>query len=238
MVSISGSKKLKRQMAPTFWGISRKDKRFVVTARPGPHPKKICIPSAVLLRDTLGIVRTLREAKWAIYSGRVRVDGTVRRSLHHGAGLMDVVRLEGVETAYRLVPKKGALLHPRPIPESEADRKLCKVTSKNSIKGGRTQLGFHDGRTSITDAEARVGDTCVLRVPSQEILDVIPMKKDATVMVTGGANAGSLGSVTEVLSGTFRLPKRALVSLDGREIDIQTDNLMAVGAGSPALEVA
>ena len=30
MVSISGSKKLKRQMAPQFWGIARKDKRFVV----------------------------------------------------------------------------------------------------------------------------------------------------------------------------------------------------------------
>ncbi|MEK6930307.1 MAG: 30S ribosomal protein S4e, partial [Thermoproteota archaeon] len=31
MVSISGSKKLKRQMAPQFWGIGRKDKRFVIT---------------------------------------------------------------------------------------------------------------------------------------------------------------------------------------------------------------
>ncbi|MEE9565719.1 MAG: 30S ribosomal protein S4e, partial [Nitrosopumilaceae archaeon] len=31
MVSIAGSKKLKRQMAPTFWGITRKNKRFVVT---------------------------------------------------------------------------------------------------------------------------------------------------------------------------------------------------------------
>lgn len=238
MVSISGSKKLKRQMAPTYWGISRKDKRFVVTARPGPHLKKLCIPSAVLLRDTLGIVKTLREAKWAIYSGRVRVDGTVRKSLHHGAGLMDVVRLEGVETAYRLVPKKGALLHPRPIPEAEADRKLCKVTSKVTISGGRTQLGFHDGRASITDAKARVGDTCVMRVPSQEILDVVQLKEGATVIVTRGTNAGATGSVKEMLEGTFRLPKRALVSLDGREIEIQTDNLMAVGAGSPALEVA
>ena len=238
MVSISGSKKLKRQMAPTYWGISRKDKRFVVTARPGPHLRRRCIPSAVLLRDTLGIVRTLREAKWAIYSGRVRIDGKVRRSLHHGAGLMDVVALEGVDTAYRLVPKKGALLHPRPIPDLEADRKLCKVTSKATIRGGRTQLGFHDGRTSITDTKASVGDTCVMRVPSQEILEVLPMKEGSAVMVIGGANAGSTGSVKEMIAGTFSLPRRALVSLDGREIEIQLDNLMAVGTGSPALEVA
>ena len=36
MVKIAGSKKLKRQMAPQFWGITRKDKRFVITTKPGP----------------------------------------------------------------------------------------------------------------------------------------------------------------------------------------------------------
>lgn len=41
MVSIAGSKKLKRQMAPQFWGIGRKDKRFVITVKPGPHKKVI-----------------------------------------------------------------------------------------------------------------------------------------------------------------------------------------------------
>ncbi len=75
MVSIAGSKKLKRQMAPTFWGISRKNHRFVVTVRPGPHPKSASIPSAVLLRDTMKLVFTLREAKSAIYAGRLKVDG-------------------------------------------------------------------------------------------------------------------------------------------------------------------
>ncbi|MFM8659465.1 MAG: 30S ribosomal protein S4e, partial [Candidatus Nitrosotenuis sp.] len=34
MPRIAGSKKLKRQMAPMFWGISRKSPRFVTTVRP------------------------------------------------------------------------------------------------------------------------------------------------------------------------------------------------------------
>ena len=93
MVSISGSKKLKRQMAPTFWGITRKDKRFVVTVKPGPHPKNNSIPTAVLLRDTLKLVTTLREAKSTIYDGKVTIDGIKRKSLHHGIGLMDVIEL-------------------------------------------------------------------------------------------------------------------------------------------------
>jgi len=73
MVSISGSKKLKRQMAPQFWGITRKNKRFVITVRPGPHKKNHSIPTAVFLRDTLKIVTSLREAKTAIYSGKIKI---------------------------------------------------------------------------------------------------------------------------------------------------------------------
>ncbi|GIS74060.1 MAG: hypothetical protein CM1200mP11_2750 [Nitrosopumilaceae archaeon] len=60
---IAGSKKLKRQMAPQFWGIARKDKRFIITTRPGPHKKNFAIPSAVFLRDTLKIVSSLRKGQ-------------------------------------------------------------------------------------------------------------------------------------------------------------------------------
>ena len=100
MVSIAGSKKLKRQMAPQFWGIARKDKRFVITTKPGPHKKSYAIPTAVFLRDTLKIVSTLREAKASIYSGKVKIDGVVRKSLHHAIGLMDVIELENVSDIY------------------------------------------------------------------------------------------------------------------------------------------
>ena len=52
MVKIAGSKKLKRQMAPNYWVITRKNKRFVVTVKPGAHKKDQSIPIAVFLRDT------------------------------------------------------------------------------------------------------------------------------------------------------------------------------------------
>ena len=118
MVSIAGSKKLKRQMAPTFWGITRKDKRFVITVRPGPHQKNYAIPTAVFLRDTLKLVTTLREAKSVIYGGKVMVDGIKRKSLHHALGLMDVIELDGIRDIYRLVPQEGHVLSPIKISDS------------------------------------------------------------------------------------------------------------------------
>ena len=119
MGTIAGSKKLKRQMSPMFWKINRKDKRFVITVRPGSHPKNNSIPSAVLLRDTLNIVNTLREAKSSIYGGKIKVDGVIQRSLHHSIGLMDVVELDGTSDIYRLVPQSGHLLKPLKINNSQ-----------------------------------------------------------------------------------------------------------------------
>ena len=237
MVSIAGSKKLKRQMAPVFWGITRKDDRFVVTVRPGGHSKHLAIPTAVFLRDTLKLVNTLREAKSAIYRGKVKIDGIVRKSLHHGIGLMDIVELEGISDVYRLVPKNGFVLQPIKINASEKTKKLLKLTSKVTINGGKTQLGFHDGRSLISDTKLNVGDTCVMQVPEQKILDVIKLEKGCQVVVTSGINAGHVGKVDEIKEGTFVLPKRALVNIGEREIEIPTDLIMAIGKGTPVIQI-
>ena len=237
MGSIAGSKKLKRQMAPTFWGINRKEKRFVITVRPGSHPKNNSIPTAVLLRDTLKKVKTLREAKSSIYGGKVKVDGIIQKSLHHSIGLMDVVELEGITDVYRLVPYNGHLLEPIKINAAEKSKKLVKVKSKTTIKGGKTQLGFHDGRTIITDINANVNDTCLLQIPEQKILDVIKLEKNSRVIVTRGTNAGRIGLINEIKQGTFTLPKRISLLIDDKTIEIPANITMVVGKEKPVIQI-
>ena len=237
MVKIAGSKKLKRQMAPLFWGITRKDKRFVVTVRPGSHSKNASIPSAVFLRDMLKTVNTLREAKFAIYSGKVTVDGVKRKSLHHGIGLMDVIELDGLKEVYRLVPKDGTLLQPIIIKAEEKSKKLLRVKSKVSIKHGKTQIGFHDGRSLIDETKVSVGDTCILQVPEQKILDVIKLEKGVLGLIINGANAGKIGSISEVKEGTFVLPKRVSFKLEDREIEIPAGMIMPIGKDKAVIGV-
>jgi small subunit ribosomal protein S4e len=237
MGSIAGSKKLKRQMAPTFWGINRKEKRFVITVRPGSHPKNNSIPTAVLLRDTLKKVKTLREAKSSIYGGKIKVDGVIQKSLHHSIGLMDVVELEGITDVYRLVPYNGHLLEPRKINAAEKSKKLVKVKSKTTNKGGKTQLGFHDGRTIITDINANVNDTCLLQIPEQKILDVIKFEKNSRVIVTRGINAGRIGLINEIKQGTFTLPKRISLIIDDKTIEIPANITMVVGKEKPVIQI-
>ena len=237
MVKIAGSKKLKRQMAPLFWGITRKDKRFVVTVRPGSHGKNASIPSAVFLRDMLKTVNTLREAKFAIYGGKVTVDGVKRKSLHHGLGLMDVIELDGLKEVYRLVPKDGTLLQPIIIKAEEKSKKLVRVKSKVSVKHGKTQIGFHDGRSLIDETKVSVGDTCILQIPEQKILDVIKLEKGVLGLIIRGANVGKIGSITEIKEGTFVLPKRVIFKLEDSEIEIPAEMIMPVGKDKPVIGV-
>jgi len=237
MGSIAGSKKLKRQMAPMFWGINRKEIRLVITVRPGSHPKNNSIPTAVLLRDTLKKVKTLREAKSSIYGGKVKIDGIIQKSLHHSIGLMDVVELEGITDVYRLVPNNGHLLEPIKINAAEKSKKLVKVKSKTTIKGGKTQLGFHDGRTIITDINANIDDTCLLQIPEQKILDVIKFEKNSQVIVTSGMNAGRIGLINEIKQGTFTLPKRISLLIDDKTIEIPANITMIVGKEKPAIQI-
>ena len=237
MGSIAGSKKLKRQMAPMFWGISRKEKRFVITVRPGSHPKNNSIPTAVLLRDTLKKVKTLREAKSSIYGGKVKVDGIIQKSLHHSIGLMDVIELEGITDVYRLVPYNGHLLEPIKINATEKSKKLVKVKSKTTIKGGKTQIGFHDGRTIITDTNVNVGDTCLLQTPEQKILETIKFEKNSQVIITSGINAGHIGPINEIKQGTFTLPKRISLLIDDKAIEIPANITMMVGKEKPVIQI-
>ena len=237
MGSIAGSKKLKRQMAPMFWGINRKKKRFVITVRPGSHQKNNSIPTAVLLRDVLKKVKTLREAKSSIYAGKVKVDGATKKSLHHSIGLMDIIELEGTTDMYRLVPKNGRILAPIKIDAAEKSKKLVKVKSKTTNKGGKTQIGFHDGRTIITDTNVSVDDTCLLQIPEQKILDTIKFEKNSQIIVTNGINAGRIGLINEIKEGTFTLPKRINLLIDDKTIEIPANITMAVGKEKSVIQI-
>ena len=237
MVSIAGSKKLKRQMAPQFWGIARKDKRFVITTRPGPHKKSYAIPTAVFLRDTLKIVSSLREAKASIYSGKVKIDGVVRKSLHHAIGLMDVIELENVSDIYRLVPTEGKILKPIKIKDAEKSKKLVRIVTKTTINKGKTQTGFHDGRSTLAEVNGKVGDTCVMQIPDQKVLEVIKLEAGCQGLVTRGINAGQIGKVESVEEGTFILPKRVILILGDRKIEIPADVIMPIGKEEPVIQL-
>ena len=150
---------------------------------------------------------------------------------------MDVIELQDVSDIYRLVPTDGKILKPVKINESEKSKKIVRVKTKTTIKDGKTQIGFHDGRSVISDIQVNVNDSCLIQIPEVKILEVLKLEKNAHVLVTRGVNAGEIGKIETIEEGTFILPKRILLALEERKIEIPSDVVMVIGKEEPVIQI-
>lgn len=238
MAKKGGDTTVKRQLAPSFWKVRRKEGQFVVRARPGPHPKALCYPLGILLRDILKVCHNMEEAKEMLVDGKVAVDGVVRKNIGWAVGLMDVLELMPLTQAYRLLPKDTNPLIPIPLSAlSEKGLKLLRVTGRQHIKGHKTQYGFHDGRTLITDKQYSVGDSCLIGLAENEVKAHVRLEKGSIVLVTNGENAGAIGTIEEIRDGFFSLPKRTLISFGDRSVELPVQLVMLVGRDKPVIQV-
>jgi small subunit ribosomal protein S4e len=233
-----GNSRLKRQMAPSFWQIRRKESRFVVRSSPGPYKKQNSYPLAIVLRDILKVASTLREARKVLNEGTIRIDGKVVYDYTRAVGLMDVIELVKTGQTFRLVPKDSRQLVPLPIDNEEKSSKLVRVTSKTTIKMNKLQYGFHDGKTVISDLKMSVGDSCRLELPQSEIKDHIKFQKGYSGLIIGGENAGGMGKIEDIKDGLFSLPKRVVVALSERSVELPVDKVMVVGEETPIIKVS
>jgi len=236
MVKKSGSTKLKRQMAPNFWQIKRKGFPFALSVNPGPYANDKCYPIGILLRDVLHLCNTMHEAKIIMNSGQIKIDGVIRRDVHFGVGIMDIVEIVPSGDSYRMIPKDLKILVP--VKTKEKGIKLLKITSKVSIKGNRIQYGFHDGKTLISeDKLMNVGDVCLVKLPQIQIQTHIKFEVGCTVLIVQGENAGKIGQIDEIKNGMFSLPKRIVVKFDDRTVELPVNIVMPIGNDRPILEV-
>lgn len=238
-----GSRHLKRMPAPAHWAIHRKEFKWAVKPKPGPHPTDRCLPLLLVIRDMLGLARTRREAKIILSEGQTMVDGRVRREDAFPVGLMDVIEIPTINKAYRvlLVPHRGLALHA--IEGKESEFKLCKILNKTSVKGGRIQLNLHDGRNILIEVkdpkhpkEDVYGSSDVLKVkiPDVEVLGHLKFDEGLSAIVTGGKNIGRRGKVVKI--ERKRGPYPTLVTLEdakGDKFQTTLNYIFAVGEKKP-----
>jgi len=229
MANKGGRTTVKRQLAPVFWDINRKQGRFIVRTYPGPHAKKYAYSIGVILRDVLKVTKNMHEAKKIVNAGKVKIDNIIRYDVNFAVGLMDTIELvSSQQKVYRLVPSKSLLLYPIEISDNEKTLKLLKIKTKSIIKGNKIQYGFHDGKTLISENIFSVGDTCLVKVPELEIMETLKLQSDCHAILTRGDNAGSIGKIQEIKEGTFSLPKRVIISVDSRLLEIPIDMIMVI----------
>ena len=230
---------LKRLPAPRHWPIKRKEAKFTTRVIPGPHPKEHSLTLALVLREVLGYAENMREVKAILSTGQVKVDGEIRKDPRFPVGLMDVIEITPSGERFRLLPKVRGGLRFVNINEAEAGYKLCRIEHKTMVKGGKLQLGLHDGRTILLTESEKASeystlDTLKVGIPKQKLMKSISLDKGAYAIVTRGKNIGIEGKILEI---SKRIGTHAstvtIQDTDGNRFQTALDYVFVVGKSKP-----
>ena len=217
--------RLKRNPAPRFWPIPRKQFTWVIKPSSGPHSLKNCLPLSLLIRDILQLAKTRKEAKKIVTQGKVCVDGKIRLKDDFPVGLMDVISFPEINKHYRIVPShKG--LSVNPIDSEEAKFKLFRVEGKTILKNKNIQFALHDGSNLLFKSEDskilpevdyETFDVLKLSIPEKEFIEKIETKKENFAIIIGGKNIGKNGRITEIEKTIAKKRRNALVMIKDDE---------------------
>ena len=191
---------------------NKKEYLWIINPSPGPHSKRSSITLRVLLRDVLGVAKNAKEADSIINARLVSIDGIARTDPSFSVGLFDVLEFQNSESNYMIAVDKKSRLIPIEIKKEKTHKKLLKVISKQSVKHGKTCLGFHDGKTLLADKEAKtvkVGDTVVFDISKGKIDEVLKLEKGAKCLITEGKHAGAVAKLEEIIKRKEGKPSEA-----------------------------
>ena len=213
--------RLKRNPAPKFWPIHRKEFTWVVKPSSGPHTLEDSLSLTLVLRDILGLAKTKREAGIILAQGKLLVDGKTRKQANFPVGLMDVIAMPEVDQYFRVVPSPKGLVLAR-INKNESEFKLARVENKNTVKDG-VQIALHDGSNllvKVADPKKPVEvtydtfDVLKISLPEKEVLSKIATKTGNLAIITGGKNIGKKGRIVEIEKAEAKKRKNALVVVE------------------------
>ncbi|MBS3133498.1 hypothetical protein J4470_05260 [Candidatus Woesearchaeota archaeon] len=218
---------LKRLAAPRTWNINRKSSKLIV--RPYGY-LEYALPIAIILKELLKLTKSRLETKRVVNSKKVLLDGKTARNDKLPAGIMSVVEVKGIDS-FRVLLNANGKIFLKKLDSKESSIKLCKIVSKTTLKGGKLQLGFHDGRTIIAENKnVSINDTVVFKLPEFKIEKYLKLAKNASVYLIGGSNIGSVGEVEKV-SDSVVVKVKGIVVKTGKE------KVFVIGEGSPIIKV-
>lgn len=236
-MAIMGSRKhLKRFKAPKHWPIHPKENKWTVKPSAGPHAIEGSLPLLLVVRDILGVADNAREARRIINNGEILVDGRARKDYKFPVGFMDVIEIPKSGKVYRVLPDEKGRLILHKIAVENKDFKLCKITNKTTIRGGKTQLNLHDGRNQIVDNGYKVGDVVILKIPEQEIKDSIDFEKGNIGLITGGKHTGEIGRIKEINITKSSMPNTVEMETEDKNTFLTLkDYVFVIGKEEPAI---
>lgn len=211
---------LKRNEVPKEWPIARKGSVYI--ARPNSN-LGAGIPLLVILRDVLKVAQNKKEAKEAIHSKNILVNGKEATDEKQAILLFDTVTNIPGKKHYRLEISKNGKFDAREISEKESEKKVAKVINKKMQKKKKMQINLSDGRNFVSEMKCKINDSVLVNLKSKSAEKCIPLQENANVFVFEGKHAGERGKIKKINSEH----KTAEINADGKNINVLIKQIIA-----------
>lgn len=199
---------LKRQEVPKNWPITRKGAKYV--ARPS-FDFQNGIPLLILLRDFLKIVNTRSEAKKAINSKNIILNGKNAKNEKESVRIFDIIGLVPSKRYYQLSLTNNGKFTLNDVKDEQTKTKICKVIGKKTINGKKTQLNLMDGRNIISDIKCNTQDSVIISLEDGKINKCLSLKEKGKILVFAGKHSGKQGIINKI-------------DMDKKTIEMQNEN--------------
>ena len=229
---------LKRLFAPKDWMLSKLTGVFAPRPRAGPHKLRECMPLSVVLRNRLKYALNARESQMILRQKLVNVDSRPRVDPKYPAGFQDVIEIPRTGERFRMMYDNKGRFTLVNIGEAESKVKLCRVQNVYTATGRVPVVVTHDGRRiRYASAGLKRGDSVLVNHQTGKISNAIKLKKDAVVMLVGGANRGRIGRAValERHPGSFGIAH--VVDEAGNEFATRITNLFVIGKNMKSIPI-
>jgi small subunit ribosomal protein S4e len=179
-----------RQQATTRLPIERKGTKYVVRSSSNLENS---VPVLIAIRDILGLAQTKKEVKKMIKQKLLKINGREVIDYNEGINLFSILEA-GRSYVLKVTPTKRFTLEET----KDGKERLCKVTGKKLITGGKIQLCMHDGTNILGDKKIKIGDSLYLDL-SAKIKKHVSIDKGSSVFIISGRYEGQLGKVESIV---------------------------------------
>ncbi len=231
-------KTLKTLNAPKIRAIHRKESVFSIKVNKGPHTSDSSVPISFILRDLLGYSSNLKETKFILNTGKVKVDGKTVKDYRFPVGLFDLIDLPERKERFRVLLDLKGRIKLVSVDSKEKISKLCKVVGKKVYLKGKIQLITNDGRTIVLDkTDVNVGDSVKLDLPGQKIVQSFALEKGSQVFFTGGKHVGGKAEIIEIIPGTMKRKSSVILIEGDKKFSTVLSNVFVVGKNKLEIEL-
>ncbi len=194
------------------------------------------MPLVLVLRDVLSLVDNTKEVKRVLHEGKVLIDGVLRRDHRFAVGIFDIVTIPDINKSWIVMLDHRGKLVLREI--KKGDNKIVKIIGKTTVKGGKTQLHFHDGTNMISSEKYATKGSLILKIPDRKVVEHLPFEVGAFVLVIGGSHVSEQGKIAE--TRIQKSSQRNIVVIEngeGNKFETVENYVYVIGRDKPVIDL-